>query len=133
MSVWLLPLQAADGGGAGGGAAAGQPDPHAAAAGGFPEDHQPAGHTGPAVPAEQLPVRPAEPATLDRKHRQDQQRVGLRVEPAHGLQLRPLEQRHGPWPAEELRTEEARSSPLIILCQTDNKHTSDGVLSTTPI
>lgn len=109
-SVWLLPLQAADGGGAGGGAAAGQPDPHAAAAGGFPEDPQPAGHTGPAVPAEQLPVRPAEPATLDRKHRQDQQRVGLRVEPAHGLQLRvrtgrPLLQRHGLWPAEELLTE----------------------------
>lgn len=58
-------LQAADGGGAGGGAAAGQQDPHAAAAGGFPEDHQPAGHPGPAVPAEQLPLRPAEPAALD--------------------------------------------------------------------
>lgn len=81
-------LQAADGGGAGGGETAGQPDPHAAAAGGLPEDHQPAGDPGPAVPAEQLSVRPAEPAALDREHRQDQQRVGLRVEPPHGLQRR---------------------------------------------
>lgn len=80
-------LQAADGGGAGGGAAAGQPDPHAAAAGGLPEDRQPAGYPGPAVPAEQLSVRPAEPAALDREHRQDQQRVGLRVESTQDLQL----------------------------------------------
>ncbi|KAA8579018.1 hypothetical protein FQN60_010618, partial [Etheostoma spectabile] len=78
---WLDVLQAADGGGAGGGEAAGQPDPHAATAGGLPEDHQPAGHPGPAVPAEQLPVRPAEHAAMDREHRQDLQRVGLRVEP----------------------------------------------------
>lgn len=62
-------MQAADRGGAGGGAAAGQQDPHAAAAGSLPEDHQPAGHTGPAVPAEQLSVCAAEPAALDRKHR----------------------------------------------------------------
>lgn len=75
----MLWLQAADGGGAGGGAAAGQPYPHAAAAGGLPEDHQPTGYPGPAVPAEQLSVRPAEPTALDRKHHQDQQRVDLRV------------------------------------------------------
>lgn len=81
-------MQAADGGGAGGGAAAGQPDPHAAAAGGFPEDHQPAGDAGSAVPAEQFSVRSAEPAALDRKHHQDQQRDRLRVEPAHDLRLR---------------------------------------------
>ncbi len=79
-------LQAADGGGAGGGAATGQPDSHAAAAGGLPEDRQPAGNPGPAVPAEQLSVRLAEPAALDREYRQDQQRVGLRVEQTHGLQ-----------------------------------------------
>ena len=34
--------QAADGGGARSGAAAGEPHPHAAPAGGLPEDHQPA-------------------------------------------------------------------------------------------
>lgn len=72
--------QAADRGGARGRAAAGQPDPRAAAAGGLPEDHQPAGDAGPAVPAEQLAVRAAEPAALDREHRQDEQRVRLRVE-----------------------------------------------------
>lgn len=65
MCVSLSLLQAADGGGAGGGEATGQPDPPAAAAGGLPEDHQPAGDSGPAVPAEQLSVRPAEPAALD--------------------------------------------------------------------
>jgi len=79
--------QAADGGGARGGAAAGQPDPHAAAAGGLPEDHQPAADPGPAVPAEQLAVRPAEPAAVDREHRQDQRCVGLRVERRHARSL----------------------------------------------
>ncbi|XP_067384333.1 T-cell leukemia homeobox protein 1 isoform X2 [Channa argus] len=63
--VSLPLLQAADSGGAGGGAATGQPDSHAAAAGGLPENHQPAYDSGPAVPAEQLTVRPAEPAALD--------------------------------------------------------------------
>lgn len=86
--VSLSLLQAADGGGAGGGAAAGQSDPHAAATGGLPEHHQPAGHPGPTVPAEQLSVRPTEPAALDRKHRKDQLRVVMRIEPTHG-------QRHG--------------------------------------
>lgn len=78
-AVSLSVLQAADGGGARGGAAAGQPDPHAAAAGGLPEDHQPAADPRPALPAEQLSVRPTESAALVREHGQDQQRVGLRV------------------------------------------------------
>lgn len=72
--------QAANRGGARGRATAGQQDPTAAAAGGLPENHQPAGGARPVVPAEQLAVRPAEPAALEREHSQDQQRVGLRVE-----------------------------------------------------
>lgn len=70
--VSLLPLQATDGGGERGWAAAGQQDPDATAAGGFPEDHQPAGYPGPVVPAEQLPIRSAEPTAVDRKHSKDQ-------------------------------------------------------------
>ncbi|XP_061646662.1 T-cell leukemia homeobox protein 1 isoform X2 [Phyllopteryx taeniolatus] len=45
-------MEASDGGGEGGGETASQPDPRAAAAGGLPELHQPAGDAGPAVPAE---------------------------------------------------------------------------------
>lgn len=63
--ISVLLLQAADSRGARGRATAGQPDPHAAAAGGLPEDHQPASYPRPAVPAEQLSVRTTKPAALD--------------------------------------------------------------------
>ncbi|XP_061692858.1 T-cell leukemia homeobox protein 1 isoform X2 [Syngnathoides biaculeatus] len=75
----MTDAQASNRGGERGGEAASQPDPHAAAAGGLPEVHRPAGDAGPAMPTEQLFVRPAEPATLEREHRQDQQRFDLRV------------------------------------------------------
>lgn len=75
----MLVLQAADSGGTRGGEAASQPDSHANPTGGLPENDQPAGNPGPAMPPQQLPVRPPEPAALDRKHRKNQQCVSLRV------------------------------------------------------
>ena len=87
--VSLSLMQAADCGGAGGRAAAGQPDSYATSSGSLSEKHQPAVDPGPTVPAEQVTVRTAEPAALDREHRQDQQRVGLRLETTHSLQLVP--------------------------------------------
>uniref|UniRef100_A0A8C2T2V5 Homeobox domain-containing protein n=1 Tax=Coturnix japonica TaxID=93934 RepID=A0A8C2T2V5_COTJA len=48
------------------GAATGQPADAAPAAGGFPEEPEPAAAAGPAVHAQLLAVRPAEPAALGR-------------------------------------------------------------------
>lgn len=47
--------------------AAGQPADAAASAGSFPEDVEPAIAAGPALPAQLLPLRPAEPAALGRR------------------------------------------------------------------
>lgn len=84
--VTLLLIQAANGGRAGGWAAAGQSDPHAAAAGGLPEDDQPTRDPRPAVPTEQLSICPAEPAAMEREYRKDKQRNCLRVESAQTIQ-----------------------------------------------
>lgn len=53
--------------GARGREAAGQPADAAASAGSFPEDVEPASAAGPALPAQLLPLRPAEPAALGRR------------------------------------------------------------------
>ncbi|XP_063257397.1 T-cell leukemia homeobox protein 2 isoform X1 [Prinia subflava] len=67
-------VEASDGGGARGGAAAGQPADAAPAAGGFPEEPGAAAAAGPALHAQLLALRPAEPPALGRGQQGD---VGL--------------------------------------------------------
>ncbi|XP_035275327.1 T-cell leukemia homeobox protein 3-like isoform X1 [Anguilla rostrata] len=62
----LTETRETDCGGEGGREAAGQPPDAAAPAGGLPEDAGPATPTGPPLPAQLLPLRPAEPAALGR-------------------------------------------------------------------